>query len=168
MKIDFSQKLLDMKGNPLGNTEDSIISWLRKNKPEVYEEMIKDLGTKCLTLRDVCATSLLAERILGPGERPPTTDEKIRRLRLAMKIDCSRDSIVDLDARDITYIQDLLNIYPVITCGQAKLLLDGKSLDDLRKEYDGSNTTADTDNTVAIRALLRETKNGKKDNMEVR
>lgn len=110
MKIDFSQKLYNLNGDP-----------------------IKD-GGKDMMLKDACATALLSERIPTQREGAPSADEKTKRLRLAIKIDCSKDSILELDAKDVAYIQDLLNVFNPLVCGQARLLLDGKTMDDLKKE----------------------------------
>ncbi len=110
-KIDFSQNLKTRAGDDIKQDD------------------------KDFTLRDICAQSLLSEHPDKNG-RPEivSSEEKAKRLRLAVRIDCSPDPI-DLTAKDISLIQNTLNIFPPISCGQALMMLDGETLEELQNKF---------------------------------
>ena len=114
-KIDFSQVLKNRDG-----------SIMQSNK-------------KDFTLRDIVCNSLFSEPASKADGRPTilSTEAKRKRMRMAVKIDCSLDPI-ELDAKDITFLQEALNVYPTISCGQAAMLLDGKTYEDLKNEFQPS------------------------------
>lgn len=90
----------------------------------VTGKVIKEAGSDLeLTMNAVCVNSLLTERPPVQNELV-STEEKTKRYVLAMKIIAAKDEI-ELTATEVVLIQSLLNIYPAITCGQAKILLDG-------------------------------------------
>jgi len=127
-KIDFSQKLMNRDGT-----------------------IMKD-GKKDFTLRDICCNSLFSEPLPQVNGQPTilSTTDKTKRMRLAAKIDCSPDP-VEIDAKDITFLQEALNVYPRISCAQAALLLDGKTFEYLRNEFRPSKLEPEGESEVLER-----------------
>ena len=97
--------------------------------------VMKD-NDKDFTLRDIVVNSLFSEPLPRANGQSTilSTEDKVKRMRLAIKIDCSLDAI-ELDSKDIVFIQKALNVYPTISCAQASLMLDGETIEDLKDEF---------------------------------
>lgn len=116
-KIDFSQTIKTRNGKIMKRDSD-------------------DPNSKDFTLRDIVCNSLYSEPLPKANGQPTilSTEDKRKRLRLAVRIDCTPDPI-EVVASDIDFIQKTLNIYPTISCAQAAMMLDGETLEDLKKEF---------------------------------
>lgn len=116
-KIDFSQALKNRDGS-------------------VMKKDGSDPTSKDFTLRDIVCNSLFSEPLPQSNGQPTilSTEDKRKRMRLAVMIDCSLDPI-ELEAKDIAFLQSVINVYPTISCAQAAMMLDGKTYDDLKNEF---------------------------------
>lgn len=100
MKIDFTKKILSIKGEPLRATDD----------PASAE----------ITLGDVATNALLT-----PSREPKTFDENASAFKLAMRIS-NEPSACDVKSEEITLIKQAIGrIYGPNVCGPADMLLEG-------------------------------------------
>lgn len=129
-KIDFSQKLMNRNGT-------------------VMQDGSSSQDDKDFTLRDIVCNSLFSEPLPQANGKPTilSTSDKVKRMRMAAKIDCSPDPI-ELTAKDVTFLQEALNVYPTISCGQAALMLDGKTFEDLKNEFRPSESKSEPESEI--------------------
>lgn len=113
MKIDFSVKLISLKGEPL-------------------EKLDNDKKKVQMTLSDACADALLA---MLETDRAESGKEKYKRWQLASKIIVSSE--VDLDTDDISFIKERVGkLYGPATVGPVFNLLEGKEQNDGERKGD--------------------------------
>lgn len=131
-KIDFSQVLKNRDGT-------------------IMKRDSKDPESKNFTLRDIVCNSLYSEPLPKANGQPTilSTEDKRKRMRLAVRIDTQSDPI-EVVASDVDFIQKALNIYPTISCAQAAMLLDGKTIDDLKKEFEPKQKLEPEEVVVAV------------------
>lgn len=100
MKIDFTKKLLSIKGEPLRATEDP--------------------GSPEITLGDVATNALLT-----PAREPKTFDENANAFKLALRIN-NEPAACDVKSEEITLIKQAVGrIYGPNVCGPVDMLLEG-------------------------------------------
>jgi len=110
MKYDLSVKIVDIKGEPI---KDSNIS---------------------LTVKDVCIQALLAN--FTTEDNKIDGAEKYKRFKLAQRLENNQNSVIGLNAEEVTLIKKLLGMaFTTLIVGQVYDLLEGntKSV----KEEDG-------------------------------
>lgn len=109
MKINFSQSITNLAGEPL------------KERDENLKET-----DKAITLSAICVNSLLA--ILPDAQGRPqvvTGQEKVKRFQLAQKI--NRGGEIELETEEIAKIKDMVGkVQNVLVTGQAFKMLEGK------------------------------------------
>lgn len=106
MKIDFTQGLTTLEGEPLMRT---VRACATCGRPE---------ETAAMTLRSVCINALLTQTESNlPGE------DKARRYKLALQI--ANEDTADLPPKDVALVQELVGkLYTPLVVGQVWKLLD--------------------------------------------
>jgi hypothetical protein len=110
MKIDFTQGLTTLGGEPLERTI------------QACENCGRPVETSAMTLRRVCINALLTQT---RDERNLPGEKKARRYKLALQI--SNEDVVDLPPKDVALIQELVGtLYTALVVGQVWEMLDLK------------------------------------------
>lgn len=101
MKIDFTKKLLSIKGEPLKQADEP--------------------GSPEITLQDVATNALLL-----PAREPKTFDENANMFKLALRIS-NEPAACEVKSEEISLIKQAIGrVYGPNVCGPAEVLLEGE------------------------------------------